>query len=32
LSDLTDKLGSKVGLKRAARAGILVSAEPAPNT
>jgi uncharacterized protein len=29
-SDLTDKLGSKVGLKRAPRAGILVSAEPTP--
>lgn len=29
-SDLTDTIGSKVGLKRAARAGILVSAEPTP--
>jgi PPOX class probable F420-dependent enzyme len=27
-SDLTDKLGSKVGLKRAARAGILVAVDP----
>jgi uncharacterized protein len=29
-SDLTDSLGSKVGLKRAARAGILVAVEPEP--
>ena len=29
-SDLTDTLGSKVGLKRAPRAGILVSADPEP--
>ncbi len=31
LSDLTDPLGSKVGLKRKARAGILVVAEPTPS-
>ena len=30
LSDLTDPLASLVGRKRAARAGILVVAEPAP--
>jgi PPOX class probable F420-dependent enzyme len=30
-SDLTDSLGSRVGLKRAARAGILVEVEPAPD-
>ena len=29
-SDLTDTLGSKVGLKRTARAGILVAADPEP--
>ncbi len=29
-SDLTDSIGSKVGLKRAPRAGILVSVEPGP--
>ena len=29
-SDLTDKIGSKVGLKRAPRAGILVSVDPTP--
>jgi len=29
-SDLTDKVGSAVGLKRAARAGILVAAEATP--
>jgi PPOX class probable F420-dependent enzyme len=29
-SDLTDSLGSKVGLKRKPRAGILVAVEPAP--
>jgi PPOX class probable F420-dependent enzyme len=29
-SDLTDALGSKVGLKRAPRAGILVAADPEP--
>ena len=28
-SDLTDSLGSKVGLKRKPRAGILVAVEPA---
>lgn len=30
LSDLTDKVGSMVGLRRAARAGILVAVEPTP--
>ncbi|HYN67318.1 MAG TPA: PPOX class F420-dependent oxidoreductase [Ornithinibacter sp.] len=30
LSDLTDTIGSKVGLKRAPRAGILVAVEPTP--
>lgn len=30
LFDLTDKIGSRVGMKRAARAGILVSVEPTP--
>jgi len=29
-SDLTDSLGSRVGLKRAPRAGILVTADPTP--
>ena len=29
-SDLTDLVGARVGLKRAPRAGILVSAEPRP--
>ena len=29
-SDLTDAVGSKVGLKRAPRAGILVSVDPDP--
>ena len=31
-SNLTDKVGSKVGLKRAPRAGILVSVDPTPST
>ena len=30
LSDLTDKVGAKVGLKRAPRAGILVAVNPDP--
>jgi PPOX class probable F420-dependent enzyme len=30
ISDLTDKVGSMVGLRRAARAGILVAVEPTP--
>ncbi|MGA8047825.1 MAG: PPOX class F420-dependent oxidoreductase [Dermatophilaceae bacterium] len=30
LSDLVDKVGSKVGLRRAARAGIFVEVEPEP--
>ena len=31
-SDLTDSLGSKVGLRREARAGILVEVEPTRST
>ena len=30
VSDLVDKLGSKIGLRRAARAGIFVEVEPEP--